>query len=75
MADLALDRAEHARDLTLRRVYGITLAEYKEILAAQGHRCPVCLKALSGISSPVDHDHKTGVGSTSKQPSSHTVLH
>lgn len=53
--------AEHARDLALRRVYGITLDEYKQILAAQGHRCPVCLKPLSGLSNPVDHDHKTGV--------------
>jgi hypothetical protein len=56
-----LDKAEHARDLALRRTYGISLEEYKEILAAQGHRCPVCLKPLSGVSNPVDHDHKTGV--------------
>lgn len=54
-------KAEHARDLYLRRVFGITLDEYKSILAAQGHKCPVCLKPLSGISNPVDHDHKTGV--------------
>lgn len=53
--------AEHARDLALRRTFGITLAEYKLILAAQGGRCPVCLKELSGISNPVDHDHKTGI--------------
>lgn len=52
---------EHTRDLALRRVYGIALEEYKAILAAQGHRCPVCLKPLSGLSNPVDHDHKTGV--------------
>lgn len=53
--------AEHTRDLALRRVFGITLEDYKQILAAQGHRCPVCLKQLYGISNPVDHDHKTGV--------------
>jgi hypothetical protein len=53
--------AEHTRDLALRRLFGITLEEYKAILAAQGHKCPVCLKPLSGISNPVDHDHKTGV--------------
>lgn len=52
---------EHTRDLALRRTYGITLEEYKAILAAQGHRCPICLKPLEGISNPVDHDHKTGV--------------
>lgn len=48
---------ERARDLSLRRTYGITLEEYKQILAVQGHKCPVCLKPLSGISNPVDHDH------------------
>lgn len=61
MAVNPIDKAEHARDLALRRVFGITLEEYKQILAAQGHKCPVCEKELSGISNPVDHDHKTGV--------------
>ena len=55
------DKAEHARDLYLRRVYNITLAEYRQILEIQGGKCPVCEKELSGISHPVDHDHKTGV--------------
>jgi hypothetical protein len=52
---------ERTRDLSLQRTYGITLAEYREILAAQGGRCPICTKALTGWSNPVDHDHKTGV--------------
>lgn len=52
---------ERARDLALQRTYGITLAEYKTILASQGHQCPVCLKPLEGHSNPVDHSHKTGV--------------
>jgi DNA-directed RNA polymerase subunit RPC12/RpoP len=52
---------EHTRDLYLRRTFGITLEEYKAILAAQGHRCPICNKPLEGISNPVDHDHKTNV--------------
>lgn len=52
---------EHTRDLYLKRVYGISLEEYKAILAVQGHKCPVCLKPLQGLSNPVDHDHKTGV--------------
>ena len=51
---------EHTRDLYLQRTYNITIEEYKQILAAQGHKCPVCLKLLEGISNPVDHDHKTG---------------
>lgn len=61
MTEQALDKAEHNRDLYLRRTYNITLKEYKGILSAQSHKCPVCLKELSGISHPVDHDHKTGV--------------
>lgn len=51
---------EHTRDLALRRTYGITLSEYKAILASQGHKCPVCLKPLTGISNPVDHSHRYG---------------
>ena len=55
------DKVERARDLYLQRTYGIDLSEYKAILAAQGHKCPICLKPLSGISNHVDHDHKTGI--------------
>lgn len=61
MSEQTLDKAQHTRDLYLRRTYNITLAEYKSILAVQGHKCPICLKELSGISHPVDHDHKSGV--------------
>lgn len=52
---------EHTRDLALQRNFGITLAEYRQILAAQGGVCPICKKVLSGWSNPVDHDHKSGV--------------
>lgn len=48
---------ERARDLYLQRTYGIDLSEYKAIVAAQGHKCPICDKPLEGISNPVDHDH------------------
>lgn len=58
---MATANPERARDLALRRTYGITLEEYKAILAAQGHKCPVCEKPLTGISNPVDHSHRTGV--------------
>lgn len=51
---------EAARDRALRRVFNITLSEYKMILAAQGGRCFICLKALDGFSNPVDHDHVSG---------------
>jgi DNA-directed RNA polymerase subunit RPC12/RpoP len=53
--------AEKTRDSTLRRVYNLTLDEYRSILARQGGRCSVCLKELTGISNPVDHDHVSGV--------------
>lgn len=52
---------ERTRDLALQRNFGITLAEYRQILAAQGGMCPICKKLLSGWSNPVDHDHKSGI--------------
>lgn len=57
---MATDPA-HSRDLSLQRTYGITLEDYRAIIAAQHGRCPICTKPLEGISNPVDHDHVTGV--------------
>lgn len=51
---------EAARDRALRRVFNITLSEYKLVLAAQGGCCFICLKPLEGFSNPVDHDHTSG---------------
>jgi DNA-directed RNA polymerase subunit RPC12/RpoP len=56
-----MTEAERRRDSYLKRTYNISLTEYLAILAAQGHRCCICLKELSGISNALDHDHKTGV--------------
>jgi len=45
----------------LKREYGLTVAEYDAMLAAQGGACAVCLRPPTpGISLHVDHDHETG---------------
>jgi hypothetical protein len=50
------------RDLRLQRLYGITVAQYDEILAHQGGGCAVCgIKPAPGKNLNVDHDHKTGL--------------
>lgn len=43
---------------TLRR-YGLTALEWLGLLAAQGWRCPICLKR-SGVTWNTDHDHVPG---------------
>jgi hypothetical protein len=48
--------------LRLRRQYGITAAQYEEILAYQGGVCATCGKPpKEGKNLNVDHDHKTGL--------------
>ena|ERR1035437_5823272 len=46
------------------RTYGLTLAEYESMLAAQGGVCVVCQSGPSGSAHEkrlhVDHDHVTG---------------
>ncbi len=50
----------------LRRTYGITLAEFKAMSAAQGGVCAICEKAETKMHRgkvqrlSVDHDHETG---------------
>jgi hypothetical protein len=49
------------RDARLRRVYGITLAEYERMGRAQRWRCPICKRlATAGERLVVDHDHASG---------------
>jgi hypothetical protein len=54
--------AEHpeiAREGHLRRKFGLTIAAYEELLAAQGGGCAICGDEVEG-SLHVDHDHVTG---------------
>lgn len=44
---------------TLRR-YGITAEEWLTLLAAQGWRCPICLKTGAAVRWNTDHDHVPG---------------
>ena len=50
-----------ARDLYLRRKYGISQAVYEKMLALGGGNCWICQRPPKpGKSLAVDHDHKTG---------------
>ena len=46
----------------LKSRYGITLAEYKEILKKQGNKCAICRKPQSKEKKrfAVDHNHRSG---------------
>ena len=49
------------REKGLRRLYGLTLADYGRMLAAQGGRCALCgSEPRPGENLHVDHDHETG---------------
>lgn len=55
------ENPEKWRDRELRRTYGITLDEYKELLEAQHGACAICGDPCpSGKKLAVDHDHETG---------------
>lgn len=47
------------RDSTLRRKYGITAAEYDQMLADQGGACAVCEKPDPKRALVVDHCHRS----------------
>lgn len=53
---------ESARNSYLLYTYGLTLAEYDEMLLAQGNGCAICGKTPeeNGKRLAVDHDHETG---------------
>jgi hypothetical protein len=44
-----------------QRVYGLTSAQYDELLALQGGRCAICRNRPGSKRFAVDHDHDTGV--------------
>jgi len=51
------------RDWELRRIFGITIDQYEELLKKQNHVCAICNNAEQSRKSKtlaVDHCHKTG---------------
>ncbi len=53
-------RTAEAREGHLRRKFGLSQADYDELLAKQGGGCRICGKKPGKISLHVDHDHETG---------------
>jgi hypothetical protein len=49
-------------DAIIRRQYGITMQEFKELLEFQGNGCAICGKPLDMLNRRmnIDHDHETG---------------
>jgi DNA-directed RNA polymerase subunit RPC12/RpoP len=60
--ELREERRQKAREYHLMRIYGMTQAQYDELLKKQGHKCFVCLRHENEFKTrlAVDHDHKTG---------------
>jgi len=56
------DNPERTRNNDLKRNYGITLAEHKQMFEEQKGLCAICKKEGDGKWKKlcVDHDHKTG---------------
>ncbi len=51
-------REQHAENL--KYAFGLTLAQYNEMLKEQGGRCAICEQKPTTIRLAVDHDHVTG---------------
>ena len=56
-----LSKKDKARDKYLQRTYGITLAQYNQLLSSQNDSCGICgkHKSFEGRNLAVDHDHVT----------------
>ena len=52
-----LTTAQRARDMTLRKKYGISLADYTQMLTDQGGGCAICGELPAGKTLHVDHEH------------------
>src|SRR5215213_1302910 len=53
-------RKDQFREGHLRRKFGLSQADYEDLLARQGGGCRICGKRPGKISLHVDHDHETG---------------
>lgn len=51
---------EKIREYNLRKSFGITIAEYEEMLESQGGTCAICRGTESVGRLAVDHCHSTG---------------
>lgn len=52
---------DKAKDIKLRRYYGITIDQYRQMEKEQNHVCKICeSKCKTGRELSVDHCHKTG---------------
>ena len=51
---------DRSRKTRLRNKYGLSLADFNDMWAAQGFACAVCQTPLSQRQAYVDHCHKTG---------------
>lgn len=52
---------ERIRNTFIKRMYGITLEQYKEILISQKYKCKICKKKCpTGKALAIDHSHSTG---------------
>lgn len=58
MDKLSSSVKDKAADLRLRRIFGITLAYYNNLLAAQHGVCKICGRPPNKVRLAVDHDHK-----------------
>lgn len=56
------NNAEHFKDKTLLRKFGISLSDYNKLLTKQDNRCAICRISKSDLRRDlsVDHDHATG---------------
>lgn len=54
------EQLRRAKDLRLRRLYGITIEEYEAKLEEQEKRCAICKRPFGKRKVHVDHDHFTG---------------
>jgi hypothetical protein len=63
LAELTMEAFRHGATppapATLAR-YGLTSLEWLELFAAQGWKCPICLKPAAEIKTNTDHEHAAG---------------
>lgn len=59
-AQCKMCHTEAGRNGHLKKLYGITIAEYDALWKSQGEGCAICGRSQQTRRFPVDHDHETG---------------